>query len=271
MITMKFHVAFLAALFTFSVASRVSAQNIPYDSLAVNYLITDAGIDNPENIEGLPDKAEITLMTSQFLGVMFQAGTQAVTFQKGAEIHVYWQRQLTDSSAADIEFMAFDANLVPLKYGPTVRVMETGPPYESKETTITVPDTGYSGYNALSITIASDTGADNCSLDAIILMQSGVVDGVSEQLASREAVLASYPNPFEHSSLETVHIDAPASGRGELWVSDALGREVERVPIGELQPGGQDVSISLKGAGIFFARLMIDGAPVGPPLKLVAE
>ncbi|HEX5316003.1 MAG TPA: hypothetical protein VFX22_05060, partial [Candidatus Kapabacteria bacterium] len=200
--------------------------------------------------------------------VMFVAGTQVVILQKGAEMHVYWQRQSTDSSAAEIQFMAFDANLFPLHYGPIVRVMETGPLFESKETTITVPDTGY---NALSITIGADTGASTCSLDAIILMQSGVVDGVSEQLASRGPVLASYPNPFEHSSLETVHIDAPASGRAELWVSDALGREVERVPIGELQPGGQDVSISLKEAGIFFARLVIDGAPSGAPLKLVAE
>jgi hypothetical protein len=133
--------------------------------------------------------------------------------------------------------------------------------------TIIVPDTGF---NAMSVSVVVDSGGNSFWLDAITLVQSGTA-GVEEQHRAQEAVLASYPNPFEHSSRVAVHIDAPKAGRGELLISDALGREVERMPIGELQAGAQDVSIGLDRAGIFFARLLIEGAPIGSPLKLVAE
>jgi hypothetical protein len=120
------------------------------------------------------------------------------------------------------------------------------------------------------MSVAGDSGANSFYIDAMELLQSGVA-AVGGSDAPGRFVLASYPNPFEHSSLATLHIDAPDAGRGELLVSDALGREVERVLIGELHAGGQDVNFALGRAGVFFARLFIEGAAVGGPLKLVAE
>ena len=263
---MKFTITLIGLLF-FLASSAAIAQTVPYDSLAVDTIITGSGVSNPDNVKGNPDTRQATLTSSSLLSVQFAAGHDIVTLQKGATIHVYWLREASDSSAADIQFLHYDYNTGIPRLGPTVRIMELGDLNAEKETDMIVPDTGY---NALQVTIAADTGAGICWIDAITLMQSGTA-GVEEQLASREAVLASYPNPFEHSSPETVHIDAPVSGRGELLISDALGREVERMPVGELHAGGQDVSLSMNQTGIFFARLMIDGAPVGPPLKLVAE
>jgi len=275
---MKLTIAFFGLLFTFMAASRASAQ--PYDSLAIgsiyyattNYLAN--GVNNPSYMEGMPDGNSAHFVGgAEAIGMRFIAGDDSsVVMQKGDSLHIYLRIPRdsllsVDSNVAFLELQRLDDNLHP-KGDTTYYIKENIPADTEEMLTIIVPDTGF---NAINVSVAAfDSGGNSFWLDAITLIQKGTA-GVSEQLASREAVLASYPNPFEHSSRVAVHIDAPASGRGELLISDALGREVERVPIGELQPGGQDVSLAMNQAGIFFARLLIDGTPVGPPLKLVAE
>jgi hypothetical protein len=269
---MKLTIAFFALLFTFTATSRASAQNTPYDSVFLESpLVYVQGIvEDTAFLLGKADMLSSHLGADADLTARFRVGTSAITMQKGNTIHIYWNVPAPvipgDSNVGFIHLQRLDDNFV-LRGESIYFVKEPAQTNVEEMMTITVPDTGY---NAIAIEIAADSGGNSFWVDAMTLVQSGVA-GVNDPGNVRGPVLASYPNPFEHSSLETVHIDAPASGRGELWVSDALGREVERVPIGELQPGGQDVSISLKEAGIFFARLLIDGAPSGPPLKLVAE
>jgi len=273
--TMKFCVAFFSLLLTLTAVSSASGQTVHYDSLAVDSMLPsfNPAVLNPTYAEDFPNGTSAQFMgDGEIDGMRFIAGDSSVVMQKDQRLEIYWKIGSIvpgDSNIAQIHLQrVYDDKLYD-----TAAIFYVIEPNETNEInvegmkTIIVPDTGY---NSISVNVASNFGGNSFWLDAITLVQSGTA-GVSEQLASREAVLASYPNPFEHSSRVAVHIDAPASGRGELLISDALGREVERVPIGELQPGGQDVSLAMNQAGIFFARLLIDGTPVGPPLKLVAE
>lgn len=267
---MKFTIAFLA-LFLSSFVGKAKAQLVPYDSLAVNSLYGGAGnVPDADNIEGPPDDAVVTLGSTSFISAQFFAGSQLVTLQKGAEMHVYWLRlNNTDSAAADIYFTELNDGVAERSTINPTRVMENTPTVNQlHETTIVVPDTGY---NTLSITIGADTGASIAWLDAIILMQSGVA-AVGEPSINVAPLLTSYPNPFEHGAMAKVEISAPTTGTGELVIFDALGREIERVPVGELNAGASEQSeIRLNRAGVYFARLQIDGVQVGAPLKLIAE
>ena len=158
-------------------------------------------------------------------------------------------------------------DLIPYGKDFTYYMKENIPVNTEDMVTIIIPDTGF---NAISVSVAVDSGGNSFWIDAITLVQAGEA-GVSGSSAPQQAVLESYPNPFEHASPVTVHIDAPEPGRGVLSISDALGREVERVSTGELYAGAQDVTVGMDNAGVFFARLFIDGVPVGGPLKLIAK
>ncbi len=199
---MKFTIAFLA-LFLSSFVGKAKAQLVPYDSLAVNSLYGGAGnVPDADNIEGPPDDAVVTLGSTSFISAQFFAGSQLVTLQKGAEMHVYWLRlNNTDSAAADIYFTELNDGVAERSTINPTRVMENTPTVNQlHETTIVVPDTGY---NTLSITIGADTGASIAWLDAIILMQSGVA-AVGEPSINVAPLLTSYPNPFEHGAMAKV-------------------------------------------------------------------
>ncbi|HZK75781.1 MAG TPA: hypothetical protein VFD13_02630 [Candidatus Kapabacteria bacterium] len=268
---MKLTIAFFGLLFFFAGRTAV-AQTTPYDSAFLESpLVFELGtVTDTGAVFGKSDKFSCHLGADGDLTARFRVGTQEITMLKGNTIHVYWNIPAPaipgDSNVGFIHLQRLDDNFA--LGGETVYLVKEPAQTNVEEmTTIIVPD---SGYNAVAVEIAADSGGTSFWLDAITLVQSGVA-AVSNQSVTQEAILAGYPNPFEHSSRVAVHIDAPASGRGELLISDALGREVERVPIGELHAGGQDVSLGLDRAGIFFARLLIQGAPIGPPLKLVAE
>ncbi|SRR5581483_9681156 len=265
---MKVHL-FLFSVFLSLFFSRTAAAQVvtPYDSLAIDSSITTLGVQNPQNVYGKPDKSQAQLSSSSVLTVQFAAGGNIVTLQKNAPLHFYWIRETADSCGMDIQFMYFGFNGGVPRFGPIVRVMETGPLEIPNETTINVPDTGY---NALQITIAADSGASTAYLDAITLIQGGTA-GIQPTAVLSRALLTNYPNPFEHSVSTTVHIDAPTAGQGMLLISDALGREIEQVPLGMLNGGEQETKVQLETAGVFFARLVIDGNTVGAPLKLIAE
>ncbi|MHB8392857.1 MAG: hypothetical protein ACYDBH_25320, partial [Acidobacteriaceae bacterium] len=157
------------ALFGFlilSYARIATAQVMPYDSLAMDSLITNTGVENSQNVLGLPDTRQATLSSSSILTGMFTTGKHVITFDKGSQIDVYWIRETSDSAAAGIQFMGFDTNLFPTHFGPTDTIVETGPEQQENETTLTVPDTGF---NAIQITIAGIPGASIAYVDAVIL------------------------------------------------------------------------------------------------------
>lgn len=268
---MKLTIAFFGLLFLFAARTAV-AQTTPYDSafLESPLLYHTGTLTDTDFLFGKADKFSCHLGADGDLSARFRVGSQEITMQKGDSIHIYWNIPSIvpgDSNVGIIRLQRVDDNQIPNGNDSIYYVKEASQTNSEGMETLIVPDTGR---NAIGIGLAVDSGGTSFWIDAIVLIQKGTA-AVSDQSVPQEAVLASYPNPFEHSSRETVHIDAPASGRGELLLSDALGREMERVAIGEVHAGGQDVSIGLDRAGIFFARLLIEGAPIGPPLKLVAE
>ncbi len=266
---MKLTVAFFGLLFFF-IGSTARAQT-KYDSASIESpLIFAFGVTDTAYVLGSTDGMSAQFGNGGEIAGRLRVGSSVITMQKGQPLHLYWKIHALmpgDSNVGWVHLQRLSDDLKPYGNDTAFYIKESTPVDVEGMTTIIVPDTGF---NAIAVEIAADSGGNSFWLDAVTLIQSGTA-GVSEQLASREAVLASYPNPFEHASPATVHIDAPVVGRGELLISDALGREVERVPIGELHPGGQDVTVTTEHAGVFFARLLMGGVPMGPPLKLIAE
>jgi hypothetical protein len=266
---MKLTIAFFG-IFLAVFSGKASGQTTPYDSAFIESPIIFAiGVTDTSFLLDKPDGSSSHFGQGGEVAGRFRVAGSEITMQKNQPIHIYWNIPTItpgDSNVGYIHLQRLSDDFVP---NGDIRYYLKEPSVTNHEgmTTIIVPDTGY---NAVAVEIAADSGGNSFWLDAITLVQSGTAAVMDRQIA-RGDILASYPNPFEHSSVATLHIDAPDAGRGELLVSDALGREVERVPIGELHAGGQDVNFALGRAGVFFARLFIEGAPVGGPLKLVAE
>ena len=268
--TIKLCVAFFALLFILSPLCA-SAQVIHYDSAALQepWLYTFGASDTVLML-GNPDGNCAHFTGDAGVALRFRVGSQEITMQKGAAIHIYWKiSSLTpgDSNVGIIRVQRVDDNLQPNGIDSIYHIKELTQVNVEGMTTIIVPDTGR---NAIGVEVGADAGGNSFWIDAITLVQAGEA-GVSGSSAPRQTVLASYPNPFEHASPVTVHIDAPNAGRGVLLISDALGREVERISTGELHSGAQEVTVGMDRAGVFFARLYIDGAPVGGPLQLIAK
>jgi hypothetical protein len=275
---MKLQAVFFGLLLTFATVTRVSAQivtttydSIPIDSVFVDYQSTSMYLDS---IQGFPDQKQAHLGDADFFSVQFAVNHQVVTMEKGAQMQVYWSRVSSDSCAAVIQFGYFDYSNPGPPNGPVDTVYEGGPLNVWNMTTLTVPDTGF---NALQIGVdvngnAGQPGADSCFIDAIVLVQTGsVTASVAQNAGSAGPVLMNYPNPFYHSMGTRVQVHAPVAGIGLLSITDALGREVARVPLGALNEGDLETNITLERAGIFFVRLYVNGTPTGSPLEISSQ
>jgi hypothetical protein len=229
--------------------------------------------DYVDSILGGPDQRQARMGGSDFFAVQFSdVEHHPVTFEKGAVMHVYWSRVSSDSCAMTIQFMHFDYSSPGPPNGPTDTIYERGPENVWNMTIITIPDTGF---NALQIGVdingnAGQPGADSCFIDAIVLVQSGLAS-VAQPMGALQVTLMNYPNPFYHSTGTRVRINTPFAGMGMLSITDALGREVAQVPLGEVASGDQEASISVERAGVFFVRLYMDCTPVGAPLEISGE
>ena len=279
---MKYTLAIVGLLLMFGLAGRASAQvvTITYDSIPIDsifYAVNPIFIDS---IIGPADHYQARMGGSDAFAVQFAAQNQgvyrAVTFDPDSAMDIYWSRESADSCAMDIQFQYYNFSGTPV-LGPTQHIIESGPQNVSNVTEIRVPDSGYAGYNTLYISVGSnpnagEPGADSCFLDAIVLHQTGtIMAGVTQSTASNVPLLQSYPNPFYHASGTRVQVNAPVSGNGELSMMDALGREVERVPIGELSAGSEQAALTPAMAGVYFVRLLIDGQPYGAPIEISAQ
>ena len=264
---MKLKAASIIILLTFTFIGRAAAQVTPYDSLSADSSIGSYGITNQDFAKGPVDGQEAVFGPSGSMSMEFAMNGQPVEFQMGAPIHIYWATQTHDSNAAWVQFVYLDQALRLVRSGPQVFVNEAGPLNEPRMMSITVPDTGY---NTLQISVAADSGANSFYLDAMTLIQHGFA-AVSQRLDVQAVVLASFPNPFLHSTSTILRVATPIPGKALLYVTDMLGREVMQLPLGEIGEGEQDVKVTLDHAGIFFARLSVNGEWVSTPLKLTAE
>jgi hypothetical protein len=274
--TMKFYAVCFGLLLSVASVTRVSAQivTVTYDSLPIDSLITAPPNNSADSIEGGPDQRQARMGDADFFAVQFTDDNQPGLFQKGAIMQIYWSRAASDSCAIAIQFMNYSYSGPPRIDDSVYEIFEGGPENVWHMTPITVPDTGF---NALQIGVdvnpnAGHAGADSCFIDAIVLVQKdSVTAGVAHTIGTQQPVLMNYPNPFYHTSGTHIQIHEPVAGIGMLSVTDALGREVARVPLGSVNTGDQDVSLALDRAGIFFVRLYMDGSPVGSPLEISGE
>ncbi len=278
---MKLRALLFGLLLLLAFGTRAAAQTATYDTLTYNSIPIDSVFSvvpasNLDSVKGLPDTSQARMGGSDYVAVQFAYGNQVVTLDTGATMQVYWSRESSDSCAMDIQFQYYNFSGTPV-LGPTVHIIESGPEFVENMTTIHVPDTGYVGYNALVISVGSNPnagqhGADSCFLDAIVLVQKGsVTESVGQSASNQQPMLMNYPNPFSHASGTRVRVNAPVAGTGVLSITDALGQEVKRLSLGELNPGNQEVSLTLASSGVFFVRLFVDGIPTGQPLEISGE
>ncbi len=247
------------------------AQITHYDSVSLNSpLIFASGVTDTSFLFGNPDGSSAHFGNGGEIADRFRVGSTVVPMQKGDTIHVFWNIPSiapADSNVGRIHLQRLSDDFK-LTGEATYDIVEPRTINTEEMATIIVPDTGY---NAIAVEMASDTGGNSFWLDAITMRQSGVA-AVNAPSALSGAILTSYPNPIEHGSRAMVHIVSPEAGKGELVIYDALGQEVERVPVGELSSGSaEDVPVLLDRSGIFIARLYVDGAPAENVLKLIAE
>jgi hypothetical protein len=264
---MKFKAASIIILLTFTFIGRAAAQATPYDSLSVDSLIGAYGVTNQNFVKGPVDGQEAIFGPSGSMSVQFAVNEHPVEFQMGAPVHIYWTTQTNDSNGAWFQFVELDQDLRLVRTGPQVFINETGPLNEPRMMSIAVPDTGY---NTLQISVAIDSGANSFYLDAITIIQHGFA-AVSEGQKLQASSLESFPNPFLHSANTTLRVTMPVSGKAILSVTDMLGREVMQLPLGNRSEGEQDVKVTIDHAGIFFARLNVNGEWTGVPLRITVE
>jgi hypothetical protein len=271
--TMKNRALYFGLFLVLAMSVRASAQKtVTYDSIPIDSVFYATYPAYADSLEGSSDHQQVHIGGSDFYAVQFSdIEHQVVLMDSGAELDVYWSRVSSDSCAMDIQFQYYNYAGTPI-LGPTVHLIESGPENVWQKSIILVPR---SGYNTLQISLGSSgnagqPGADSCFFDAIVLIQSGLAS-VAQPAGMQRTVLMNYPNPFFHSSGTHVRVNAPYAGVGMLSVSDALGREIAQMPLGELNSGDQEASLSLERAGVYFVRLYIDGTPVGSPLEVSGE
>jgi hypothetical protein len=265
-------VVFFFAIGTCGTA-RAQVKTTPYDTLYLDTPFIFNGVDNPALMTGKPDSTP-----AHFTGDAYSAsrmtpwpGGPAVTMEKGLQLIIYYiipssAVQPTDSIVGRLRLQSLDENFI-LSAEQDFIFREPGPDNAEHEIAFTIPDTGF---NAVGLEVATDSGGNSLWIDAVVLVQAGEAgvisaDGISEQ------TLKSYPNPFYSTSGTTVSITSTMQGNGTLSIYDLLGNEVAREPVGELTEGAQDVRVALNRAGIFFARLFVNGVPIGEPLKITSE
>src|SRR5436853_263710 len=79
-----------------------------HDATAANTLVTASHLTGPDSAWGLPDGVITVLASNGIFGAQFSASGQPVTLLNGSEVHVYWRKQGTDSSAAIFQSLYLD-------------------------------------------------------------------------------------------------------------------------------------------------------------------
>jgi hypothetical protein len=254
-----------------SLATRASAQTMPYDSASLQnpFLVNFGAIQDPTYMLGNPDGNSAHFTNGGECALRFRVDSSTLTMKKGQSIHIYWKIPsvaVGDSNVATIHLQNLDDNFV-LHRDTSFHVWQPSVIATEEMETIIVPDTGF---NTVAIGIATDTGGTSFWLDAMVLVQSGVA-AVDQTAGFHQPILTNYPNPFYHTVGTHIQVHTAVAGLGMLSVTDALGREVTRMPLGELSAGEKDLDLQLECVGVFFVRLFVDGIPTGAPLEISGE
>ncbi len=256
----------LAAAITIS--SRASAQWVTNDS-ANGLVYGGSGEPTRQRAEGPPDGIymQFDSTSSSFLDMGFSRDTSKhrwLPILPKARLIIYGAKDPNvDSSALSLRFYdilpggAQGANSGETIIRPGISV-------------VIVPDTEYT-YAEFTLTGAgTKKGSHGFHLDAITLFQNFTNLGVGQYIQPQVATLANYPNPFMAASPTNINVHLDRPGTALVIVSDAIGREVSRTSLGSVGAGDHTISFRASAPGVYYARLMLNGAFSGPMLKMSA-
>ena len=141
-------------------------------------------------------------------------------------------------------------------------------------TMLTVPDSLHLQYDVVEFTQfggGTTTGAPGLLLDAITVFQDFTNLSVSSEIHLPTVGLSgNYPNPFYAGRGTVVNATLLHPGIATIILYDAVGREVSRSELGHVEAGTYSQFMNPSGTGMYFARLLFNGAPFGPILKLTS-
>ncbi len=258
----------LVACFVTSFAGNASSQWVTNDS-ANGLIYGTLGEPYAHNAEGPPDLryAPMDSTSASTLDMGFSRDTAKhrwLPILPKARLVIYGAKDPNkDSSALSLRFFAVDASGA-LTAESREFIVEPG------VATITVPDTMYTYLELTTTGAGTKVGSHGFYLDAITLYENFGALGVGQYIAPKVAALANYPNPFTAGMRTNINVHLDRPGTAIVVISDIVGREVSRSVLGPVSSGDHTVSFRAPGAGVYYARLMINGAFSGPMLKMAA-
>jgi hypothetical protein len=257
---MKIFYTLLAFLLLASAASS-KAQAIVMDSVWADsiYLDISLGVQSPELTLHEADNKFGVLGNGAEFSLLFKNKT-------GTAARVIKDTKV-DSSAGLIAFVRTDAEGVILDQSPYFLLGDG-------INTITVPNSSYT-YALFQLSGLGDpNGAKSFMIDAVQLIQEeDKVNVPRSYTESASRITGNYPNPFVSgtSGGTTLVFSLEREADIVVLVVDALGREVAREPLGMMQSGTQKAQVQVKEAGLYIARLIVDGELSGSAYKLIAK
>lgn len=255
-------------LAAFATSSRAQLA----DSVFANTIIAQDNVENSAEALGRPDNKDAILNPHGLFDLGFTFGGGLLTMNKGAVLHIYWNKNGTDSAAAFMTFERLTESGALVYAKDTVIVSE--PNGQVGMLSVTVPDTGF---NALDFSLTDSIkngipitgfGAKYFFLDAITLIQPVNAVKHSEQ-AQTETRL--YPNPLPANAHAAFEFTMAHSGAVKIVVTDMLGRTIESFELGNQPVGQRSVPLHFGETGLYLVQLFVDGAKSGSAIKLAAE
>jgi len=198
--------------------------------------------------------------------------TQPIKFnpdpQLNSMIAVWGKKDLAaDSSAGQLTFNRYDENL---------GMLITSPPVILTDSFQIIPVPDYGGipnwrWDYIEISLAGDfvKHATSYFIDAVALLQDTTPKVSVPFEPSAPNAITSYPNPFITNT--TIHFTIAAQGEAELVIIDALGREADHINAGYFENGTHEIPLAIRTPGFYFVRLLVNGEPVGSPLKITSR
>jgi hypothetical protein len=264
----RFIISSSAGILLVLVFSVAQAQYVKSDSANGNVYYA-YGIPDSVLAEGPPDGlfAEIPNSSTAFLDMGFRrtATSGWLPILPKAQLKIYAVNSKGDTNAA--------ASVQFIKYSPQGGQLYNSSYYTANAgvTTINVPD---STYDIVEFTLYGGgtlQGAPPLLLDGITLFQDFTNLSVSSEMQLPTAGLTgNYPNPFYTGRGTVVNATFLHPGTATIVLYDALGREVSRSELGHVVAGTYSQFMNPPGIGMYFARLLLNGAPFGPILKLTS-
>jgi hypothetical protein len=219
---------------------------------------TAISVLNPEYAIGAPDGQQAQITSTGELWLRFNHGTTPTDFAPNSTIHIYWSKQSADSVAAVVSLLHVTENWIESKHDSIMIIDQPG------MITITVPK---SGYNAIHFRLTGNPPATDGStsfyVDAATLIQDNL--GV-ESTKAQSLRFALYPNPSLLQSGVSLRVPEEYVGHSQIAVYSLTGSEVVRSDVSDITS-----QIQVQSRGVYVARLIVEGIPVGEAFKFSVE